>query len=173
MKRAIPYPPLPQKKAPQPPGGVFAFVRSRRGPRPNPPQNGSPLVPTPRFIASAATRLIGGSQDQLPADARRRGLTRGTQVPAGPDWFHEIIQPRKSAFNCDILSNMDTTRALEMAIAVVAFATGFWAGFYIRARQSVRRRHAARTSLGKEPRPFIFLEPHTLETKTNLDRNND
>jgi hypothetical protein len=25
MKRAVPYPPLPQKRAPHPPGGAFAF----------------------------------------------------------------------------------------------------------------------------------------------------
>jgi hypothetical protein len=68
---------------------------------------------------------------------------------------------------------MDTTRALEMAIAVGAFATGFWAGFFIRARQSVRRRRAAWTNLGKEPQPFIFPKPHALETKAKLDRNNN
>jgi hypothetical protein len=64
---------------------------------------------------------------------------------------------------------MDTTRALEMAIAVIAFATGFWAGFFIRARQSARR--AARTYLGRQPQPFIFQVPEALEIKTNLDRN--
>jgi hypothetical protein len=61
---------------------------------------------------------------------------------------------------------MDTTRALEMAIAVIAFATGFWAGFFIRARQSVRRRRAGRT-LGRQPEPFIFQVPQAPQDQSS------